>query len=82
MPQPCHVWGNGCTSRPVLTSRSPKAGTIQIATVDLTPPVFTGNTPYAQNKQATAFDLVVQQNKGGRVFYTVVEQVISSITEH
>lgn len=43
--------------------------------MDLTPPVFTGNTPYTQNKKATAFDLVVQQNKAGRVFYIVVEQV-------
>ena len=54
--------------------RSPKANAYEIRTVDLTPPVFTGYTPYLQNVQATAFDLVVQQNKGGRVFYTVVQQ--------
>lgn len=62
------------TEPPVLAPRSP-AITIEIATVDLTPPVFTGNTPYTQNKKATAFDLVVQQNKAGRVFYIVVDQV-------
>lgn len=54
--------------------RSPKANIYDIATVDLTPPVFTGHTPYLQSVQATAFDLVVQQNKGGRVFYIVVQQ--------
>lgn len=61
----------------VLVFRSPQAVAIVIRTVDLTPPVFTGNTPRTQNTQASAFDLVVQQNKGGRVFYIVVQQVIS-----
>ena len=46
-----------------------------IRTVDHTPPAFTGGTPYVQNIQATAFDVVVQQNKTGRVYYVVVEQV-------
>ena len=49
-----------------------------IRTVDHTPPAFTGGTPYVQNIQATAFDLVVQQNKTGRVYYVVVEQVCAS----
>ena len=63
--------------RRLLASRSPKAIAIVIRTVDLTPPVFTGNTPYSKPNGATAFDLVVQQNKSGRVFYIVVQQVIS-----
>ncbi len=55
--------------------RSPEANVFLVKTVDLTPPEFTGGTPYVQNIQATAFDLVVQQNKTGRVFFVVVEQV-------
>jgi len=46
--------------------------------VDHTPPAFTGGTPYVQNIQATAFDVVVQQNKTGRVYYVVVDQVCPS----
>lgn len=60
-----------------LAFRSPEAVAIVIRTVDLTPPVFTGNTPRIHNTQASSFDLVVQQNKGGRVFYIVVQQVTS-----
>ena len=62
--------------------RSPEAAAIVIRTVDLTPPVFTGNTPRIQNTQASAFDIVVQQNKGGRVFYIVVQQVTSCFSMH
>ncbi|DBA74581.1 TPA: hypothetical protein ACH3X2_009453 [Trebouxia sp. C0005] len=55
-------------------NRSPQTNIFLIRTVDHTPPFFTGGTPYVQNIQATAFDVVVQQNKTGRVYYVVVEQ--------
>ncbi|KAL0035306.1 hypothetical protein WJX77_000193 [Trebouxia sp. C0004] len=55
-------------------NRSPQTNIFLIRTVDHTPPTFTGGTPYVQNIQATAFDVVVQQNKTGRVYYVVVEQ--------
>ncbi|DBB14474.1 TPA: hypothetical protein ACH3X3_004761 [Trebouxia sp. C0006] len=55
-------------------NRSPQTNIFLIRTVDHTPPAFTGGTPYVQNIQATAFDVVVQQNKTGRVYYVVVEQ--------
>jgi hypothetical protein len=58
-----------------VACRSPQTNIFLIRTVDHTPPAFTGGTPYVQNIQATAFDVVVQQNKTGRVYYVVVEQV-------
>ena len=66
----------------VLAFRSPEPAAIVIRTVDLTPPVFTGGTPRVRNTRASAFDLVVQQNKGGRVFYVVVQQVMSWFSMH
>ena len=65
-----------------LSCRSPQADRFLVKTIDLTPPVFTGGTPYVQNIRATAFDLVVQQNKGGRVFFVVVQQVKLALILH
>ena len=64
------------------TCRSPRVFTFLVQTVDLVPPEFTGGRPYVRSNQPTAFDLVVQQNKTGRAFFVVVQQVIAKGRPH
>ena len=58
-----------------LWCRSPSPYVFLVRTVDLTPPVFVGATPRVQDIAATSFELVVQMNKAGLVFYVVLLQV-------
>ena len=58
-----------------LWCRSPSPYVFLVRTVDLTPPVFVGATPRVQDIAATSFELVVQMNKAGLVFYVVLIQV-------
>ena len=48
--------------------------TYLVRTVDNIPPIFVNGTPYARNLEATSFELVVQLDKPGRVFYLVTNQ--------
>ena len=46
-------------------------------TVDNVPPTFVDSTPRIQNIQATGFEIVVEMDKNGTVFYIVADQVHS-----
>ena len=49
-------------------------------TVDNVPPNFVNSTPHIQNIQATGFEIVVEMDKNGTVFYIVADQVHSMFT--